>query len=217
MTLYRHYKNKQAYRLIDLVRHSETLEELVLYESLYDNPKGRFWVRPKGMFFATIEHEGLVKPRFAEVECRIEVQEAFGPRNREWVRSIAEKSFAAWDQAAFDLRVEKHEGFHISFAVVDGQPVGFKIGYASGAREFYSWLGAVLPEYQRMGIASRLMRAQHECCVGRGFARIRTKCLNFNEAMLMLNLRHGFLVFDTEITEEGLKLVLEKRLVEDCV
>ena len=48
--IYQHYKG-QKYKLIEVVRHSETLEELVLYEALYKNDLGNFWVRPKKMFF----------------------------------------------------------------------------------------------------------------------------------------------------------------------
>ena len=46
---YRHYKDK-PYRALGLCRHSETLEELVLYEALYPNELGSLWVRPKEMF-----------------------------------------------------------------------------------------------------------------------------------------------------------------------
>ncbi len=51
--IYQHYKGKR-YRLIDVVRHSETLEELVLYETLYENELGKLWVRPKGMFLENL-------------------------------------------------------------------------------------------------------------------------------------------------------------------
>lgn len=47
--LYQHYKGK-FYRVIDVVRHSETLEEMVFYECLYENAMGRLWVRPKDLF-----------------------------------------------------------------------------------------------------------------------------------------------------------------------
>jgi hypothetical protein len=46
---YRHYKDK-PYRALSVCRHSETLEELVLYEALYPNDLGPLWVRPKNMF-----------------------------------------------------------------------------------------------------------------------------------------------------------------------
>ena len=51
---YLHYKKKK-YRVLGLVRHSETLEELVYYECLYDNPGGQFWVRPKELFLGQTE------------------------------------------------------------------------------------------------------------------------------------------------------------------
>lgn len=60
---YRHYKGKE-YEVIDIVRHSETLEELVLYKQLYGD--GGLWVRPKAMFFEQIELNGQKMPRF---EC----------------------------------------------------------------------------------------------------------------------------------------------------
>lgn len=62
--LYKHYKG-MMYRVIGVVRHSETLEELVHYEALYENELGRMWVRPKAMFLETIEIDGKKVRRFA--------------------------------------------------------------------------------------------------------------------------------------------------------
>ena len=64
--IYRHYKGK-TYKVIDLARHSETLEWLVIYECLYENPKGKIWVRPMGMFMETIILDGKQVPRFAYI------------------------------------------------------------------------------------------------------------------------------------------------------
>lgn len=61
--LYEHYKGKR-YRVHGVVRHSETLEELVYYECLYENDLGRMWVRPKAMFLGTTEVDGQTVPRF---------------------------------------------------------------------------------------------------------------------------------------------------------
>lgn len=58
--IYQHYKGKK-YRLLDIVRHSETLEELVYYECLYENDLGKLWVRPKEMFLGNLENG---EPRF---------------------------------------------------------------------------------------------------------------------------------------------------------
>lgn len=51
--VYRHYKGK-LYRVIDIVRHSETLEDMVLYECLYENNLGKLWVRPKELFLGVL-------------------------------------------------------------------------------------------------------------------------------------------------------------------
>ena len=45
--LYRHYRGG-LYRVIDTVRHSETLEPLTLYQALYGQQG--LWVRPAAMF-----------------------------------------------------------------------------------------------------------------------------------------------------------------------
>lgn len=61
--LYEHYKGK-PYRVIGIGRHSETLEELVMYESLYENSLGRLWVRPLKMWMEDVEINGQKVPRF---------------------------------------------------------------------------------------------------------------------------------------------------------
>lgn len=62
--IYRHYKGKD-YRVFGLVVHSETLEELVHYECLYDNPNGQYWVRPRALFQGSLTVDGVTRPRFA--------------------------------------------------------------------------------------------------------------------------------------------------------
>lgn len=59
---YRHYKGGE-YEVIGVVRHSESLEPMVLYRPLY-NDTG-LWVRPYEMFFETVEVDGKLQPRFA--------------------------------------------------------------------------------------------------------------------------------------------------------
>ena len=63
---FRHYKGTY-YRYLNTVKHSETLEDLVLYEALYENELGKLWVRPKTMFFEEIDTPQGRKPRFQEV------------------------------------------------------------------------------------------------------------------------------------------------------
>ncbi len=63
---YQHFKGK-LYKVIGIAKHSETLEELVVYEALYDNPHGKLWVRPKKMFLETVRVNGKIIPRFVLV------------------------------------------------------------------------------------------------------------------------------------------------------
>ena len=63
--VYAHYKGGK-YEVIDLVRHSETEELLVLYRALYGD-KG-LWVRPLDMFQETVEVDGEKRRRFSFVE-----------------------------------------------------------------------------------------------------------------------------------------------------
>lgn len=62
---YRHYKNK-PYKVHGVVRHSESLDEHVLYEALYPNKLGQMWVRPLEMFLSDVEVGGITRPRFAD-------------------------------------------------------------------------------------------------------------------------------------------------------
>lgn len=59
--LYKHYKG-MLYHVIGTCRHSETLEEMVVYRALYDNYE--LWVRPRTMFLESIEMNGKFLPRF---------------------------------------------------------------------------------------------------------------------------------------------------------
>jgi hypothetical protein len=63
--LYRHYKGGQ-YEVLDMVRHSETLEPMVLYRALYGQ-RG-LWVRPAAMFSEIGLFGGTVQPRFTKIE-----------------------------------------------------------------------------------------------------------------------------------------------------
>lgn len=59
--IYKHYKGNY-YVVVSVAKHSETLEDLVVYQALY----GDFglWVRPMEMFCETIEINGQQQKRF---------------------------------------------------------------------------------------------------------------------------------------------------------
>ena len=62
---YRHFKGKE-YEVMGIARHSETLEELVVYRALYG--EGGLWARPVAMWTETVEHEGQCLPRFTKID-----------------------------------------------------------------------------------------------------------------------------------------------------
>ncbi len=59
--LYQHYKGPQ-YKVLGVVRHSETLEPLVLYHPMAGDQA--LWVRPWAMFTGEVEVDGRQMPRF---------------------------------------------------------------------------------------------------------------------------------------------------------
>jgi hypothetical protein len=68
--IYEHYSGKK-YKVIGVARHSETLEELVVYQGQYsDEEFGDYpiWVRPKAMFLEDVEINGKFVERFTYLE-----------------------------------------------------------------------------------------------------------------------------------------------------
>ncbi len=61
--IYKHYKGN-SYRVIGIAKHSETFEEMVVYEALYENSESRLWVRPLAMLCEEIEIDGKKIKRF---------------------------------------------------------------------------------------------------------------------------------------------------------
>ena len=60
---YRHFKGNE-YEVIGTAKHSETLEEYVVYKALYG--EGGLWIRPASMWNETVERDGKTYKRF---EC----------------------------------------------------------------------------------------------------------------------------------------------------
>lgn len=63
---YQHYKGKK-YTVLGVAKHSETLEDLVVYISLYENEMASMWVRPLKMFLENVIINGEKVPRFKKV------------------------------------------------------------------------------------------------------------------------------------------------------
>jgi len=66
---YRHYKGN-TYRVLGVAKHSETEEDLVVYQALYG--ECGMWVRPLEMFCGQVEVGGSVIPRFERIQIETE-------------------------------------------------------------------------------------------------------------------------------------------------
>jgi hypothetical protein len=72
---YRHYKGNE-YTVIGTARHSETLEEQIVYRQEYG--EHGLWVRPKQMFSEMVTVDGREVP----IESRLNL----GPKSGQWLR-----------------------------------------------------------------------------------------------------------------------------------
>ena len=61
---YRHFKGNE-YRVLGMARHSETMEEMVVYQALYGEQG--IWVRPAHMWNETVDRDGYRGPRFTYI------------------------------------------------------------------------------------------------------------------------------------------------------
>ena len=102
-----------------------------------------------------------------------------------------------------------------AFVALDAERlIGFKAGYAIAERKYYSWLGAVHPDFRNRGIATQLAHAQHAWLVQRRYTAVETATLADNLAMAKLNLNMGFLVVGSKLESHGLKVLWAKCLPE---
>ena len=61
--IYEHYKGGR-YQVHFVAKFEENMQPMVVYEALYDNPEGPYFVRPLDVFLDEVEIDGAIKPRF---------------------------------------------------------------------------------------------------------------------------------------------------------
>ena len=67
--IFQHY-NGNFYELVSEAKHSESLQDMVVYKALYNSPEfgnAKIWVRPKEMFYGEVDINGEKKRRFTRV------------------------------------------------------------------------------------------------------------------------------------------------------
>jgi hypothetical protein len=61
--IYKHYKGHTV-KVLGVAKHSETFEDLVVYDHMGTNELSDLWVRPLGMFLEDVEVDGGFMKRF---------------------------------------------------------------------------------------------------------------------------------------------------------
>ena len=67
--IYKHYKGNR-YEVLGVGKHSETLEDMVVYRALYSSrefKEGSLWVRPVHIFNEFVAVDGRKVPRFEKI------------------------------------------------------------------------------------------------------------------------------------------------------
>ena len=143
---YRHFKNKD-YKIIAIATHSETGEELVIYQALYD--EGKICARPLEMFVSEVDHE-----KYPEVTQKYRFEKIVGTQ-----QGITEKMMAFFEtddlQAKYQILVTMRE--EITDTIIDNLAVSLDLVVPDGTLETrYDDLRRALQTKQRYEQNSRL-------------------------------------------------------------
>lgn len=121
--------------------------------------------------------------------------------------------FTTQSSASITEELFWRKSYLLVLALENDKVVGYKLGYEERQGRFYSWLGGVYPEYRKKGIATKLLRLQHEWCKKQRYSVVRTQTKNRWRNMLLLNIKSGFDVIGTYTDDRGeTKIILEKSL-----
>ena len=103
---------------------------------------------------------------------------------------------------------------YIIAAFADDTICGFKAGYELEPGIFYSWVGAVLPQYRRQGVAKILAEEQENWLRKNGYHTLRMKTRNKFKNMLLFAITNGFMITNFVAYKNNLqsRIHLEKQL-----
>lgn len=101
-------------------------------------------------------------------------------------------------------------------ATVERKPAGFWIGYELKPGMFYHWLGAVVPDRRRQGVARQLLDAQRSWAKEHGYEYIRCECMNHQREFVQFAVATGFDIVGLrwDSTHADNLIVFEKNLLD---
>jgi len=133
---------------------------------------------------------------------------------RESLDTIRELNRTIFDEERI-INTFEHSHLLMFLAEVDGEPVGFKVGYRESRFVYYSAKGGVLEPHRRNGIALAMMHEMIERVRPYGYRRLAFDTFpNRHPGMTVLALREGFRVTraDWNHTYRDFRLRFEKAI-----
>jgi len=101
-------------------------------------------------------------------------------------------------------------------ARIDEKPVGFWVGFELKPGMFYHWLGGVVQDLRRHGIARQLQDAQQAWAKDHGYEHIRCECMNHQREYIHFAITVGYDIVGIrwDSTHADNLIVFEKNLLE---
>jgi GNAT superfamily N-acetyltransferase len=147
--------------------------------------------------------------------AQIDITEV-GPAEHPLIRVLRDTIFGAYNHrfaTSFDQEIEGRQDVLALIAHLEGNPVGYKVGYRYKPGRYYSWTGGVLPDYRRSGVARRMQQWQHAWCRSRGYKNVQFNSFNKFKPMLLFGLSTGFLPIGIDYrAEKEISIKFEKDL-----
>lgn len=143
----------------------------------------------------------------------MQCQALFAPLPVSLIREVAELSELVFSPPAIDhhWRLERMPDVGIFYVRSEEKLIAFKAGYAIAERKYYSWLGAVHPDFRQRGICTQLTRMQQAWIVERRYSTVETSSRADNTIMARVNVANGFIMQGTKLEPHGLQLLWAKR------
>lgn len=96
------------------------------------------------------------------------------------------------DAAFFRSRFRGRHNPSILVAMIEGQHVGFIIGFEMMPRTYFTWVCGVHADFRRAGVATQLMHAQTAWAQEHHYTTMRFECQNQHRPMLHFAINEGY-------------------------